>query len=672
MLKSFEMEKGMSFGQRLLQAVREAAVYSVILITSMLMVEIYGLTRDAQLYGAPRAFLRVIGSGVLNDLSFGLNMAIVPASVFIPLYLLSKPASRLFYIIFALVVVAAHVLLVEYYLQTLAPLGAELLGYSLSDIGQTIGAAGVPVDFVISATLMLAMVIILLVVVPKRLTIGNRLSVALLGLYATAPVLAMASRTNSWKPGPVVSNDISLDKSYYFYASCYQYMQDDQENGNPPGRHLLAAEAASFEYIDEAHFPFLHKVDPDADVLSPFFNKLAAPPNIVFIVVEGLGSAFSNADAYLGSFTPFLDSLSKKSLYWRNFLSAGGRTFAMPPSIFGSLPFGENGFLGLGDDMPAHLSLFNVLKRNGYTSSFFYGGDAGFDNMNKFMEMNGATVFDEKSFSAGYTRMPRSNSGFCWGFGDGEVFRRYQEATADSKSPSCNVVLTLSTHSPFLIDDQERYLELFEERMRTLGFSNVQQEDHRHYKNQYASILYADNAIRQFFSDCSRNRDFNNTIFIITGDHRMPEIPMSTKIDRYHVPLVIYSPLLKRNQNFGAVSCHFDLTPSLLSFLKHRYNFRVPSVAAWMGGELDTAHAFRSIHSYPLIQTKNGVSDYLMDGYMLNGSDLFLLNDNMDLEPAKDEGEKEKLKAAMAGFKQKNGTVERGGRLIPDSLLTGY
>jgi len=144
---------------------------------------------------------------------------------------------------------------------------------------------------------------------------------------------------------------------------------------------------------------------------------------------------------------------------------------------------------------------------------------------------------------------------------------------------------------------------------------------------------------------------------------------MSTKIDRYHVPLIIYSPLLKRSQTFGAVSSHFDITPSLLSLFKHQYNLKIPAVAAWMGGELDTAHGFRSVHSYPLIQTKNGVSDYLMDGYMLNGEDLFKLGDNMDLEPVKDEGEKDKLKAALEGFKQKNSKLVAGARLIPDSLV---
>jgi phosphoglycerol transferase MdoB-like AlkP superfamily enzyme len=50
--------------------------------------------------------------------------------------------------------------------------------------------------------------------------------------------------------------------------------------------------------------------------------------------------------------------------------------------------------------------------------------------------------------------------------------------------------------------------------------------------------------LRGFFDAYSKRSDFNNTIFLITGDHRMPEIPMSDKIDRYHVPLIVYSPML--------------------------------------------------------------------------------------------------------------------------------
>jgi uncharacterized sulfatase len=484
-----------------------------------------------------------------------------------------------------------------------------------------------------------------------------------------AAIGSIASIANTWKTGEDFSNNVSLNKSYYFYNSCYQFLYGRRNEDIPADPRIRSSDATAFKYIDEEHYPFLHAVDLSADVLSPFFNKQETPPNIVFIVVEGLGRAFSNKDAYLGSFTPFLDSLSTKSLYWSNFLSAGGRTFAMPPSIFGSLPFSKNGFLELGDKMPAHLSLFNVLQHNGYSSNFFYGGDATFDDMNKFMKMNGTNVYDENTFSAGYQKMPLSNSGFTWGFGDGEVFKKYNEEIGKIKSPTCNAVLTLSTHSPFLINEEDKYQQLFEQRMQALDFNEAQKEEHRHYKNQYASILYADNTIRNFVNDYSARPDFSNTIFIITGDHRMPEIPMSTKIDRYHVPLIIYSPLLKRSKTFGAMSTHLDITPSLLSFLSHQYKLNVPTIATWVGTGLDTASNFRNVHSYALMQTKNDLIDYVMKDYMLNGDDLYKISNNMGLDPINDDDEKAKLKAAFARFKQKNNKVENAISMVPDSLL---
>jgi len=53
--------------------------------------------------------------------------------------------------------------------------------------------------------------------------------------------------------------------------------------------------------------------------------------------------------AEYGGFTPYLDSLTTKSLYWENFLSNTGRTFGVLPSLLGSLPFGKSGFMELED-----------------------------------------------------------------------------------------------------------------------------------------------------------------------------------------------------------------------------------------------------------------------------------------------------------------------------------
>ncbi|MEO8415281.1 MAG: sulfatase-like hydrolase/transferase [Ginsengibacter sp.] len=648
------------------RGIREAATYSVILMVSMLVIKIYGLIRDTQHFGMPKDFGNVIKFGIINDISFALNIAILPVAIFLLLYFLSTKLARFFFITFSVLMIMVHAALGEYFLETLVPLGADLLGYSLADIKETVGAAGISTTFIFSALLMLAIVIMLFIIVPKKLKVSSRLSYSMLGLFIVAAAGSIATITSKWKPGPEFSNAMALNKSFYFYNSCFSAIYSGKQPGVPVN--TMTADANAYHYVDEKRYPFLHTVD-SSDVLSPFFNKQDSAPDLVFLVVEGLGRAFSNKDAYLGSFTPYLDSLSGKSLYWSNFLSEGGRTFAMLPSIFGSLPFGKNGFLELGNQMPANVSLFTILKKNGYSSSFFYGGDASFDNMDQFVKMDGGNVYDEKTFSGNYQKMPPSESGFSWGYGDDQVLKKVEETSITTKAPTCNVVMTLSTHSPFLINDQDTYLGLFEQHMRALGFTEAQKEEHRRYKDQYATILYADNSIRDFINSYSRRAGFRHTIFIITGDHRMPEIPMSTKIDRYHVPLIIYSPMLQRSHAFKAVSTHFDITPSILALLKHQYNLAVPTEAIWMGHELDTTHDFRNTRAYPFMQTKNDIVDFIMNEYMLHGDDLYKISDKMYLDPVNDEHEKATLKAAFNRFLKKNSTVTKNASMLPDSLL---
>ncbi len=650
---------------RWLEGTREAVSYSFILLASMLLVKVVELIRDAIHFGIPADFATVIKDGLINDLSFGFNIAIIPVAAFFLIFMLSKKAARIFFITFSLLLIVIHAALAEYFLQTLVPLGADLLGYSFADIKQTVGAAGVPVTFILVALLLISVVIVLFLRVPRRLNLKPVLYFSMLGLFVLGAFGSIATITSKWKPGPEFSNTIALNKSFFFYKNCYQSIFESK----PKGR-LVASNVHPnhFHYSDEKQYPFLHTID-SSDVLSPFFSKQTNKPNFVFLVVEGLGRAFSNEDAYLGSFTPFIDSLSNHSLYWSNCLSEGGRTFAMLPSIFASLPFGKNGFLELGDQMPAHNSLFNILKENGYTCNYFYGGDATFDNMGKFVKMDGGNVYDEKTFSDKYVMMPKNESGFTWGYGDDQVLAKLNEVNRNDKRPTLNAVMTLSTHNPFIINEQGKYLGLFEKRMQQLHFTEAEMKEHRRYDNQYATILYMDNAIRDFINNYRDQPGFDNTIFIITGDHRMPEIPMSTKIDRYHVPLIIYSPLLKRAQKFKAVNTHFDITPSLLSFLRHQYNFRVPAAATWMGSGLDTAHNFRNIHSYPLMQTKNDIVDFIMDVYLLHNDDLFKISDKMYLDPIENDKEKSRLQNAFAQFKQKNASIVKGAALMPDSLL---
>src|ERR1022692_4715500 len=122
---------------------------------------------------------------------------------------------------------------------------------------------------------------------------------------------------------------------------------------------LSTGDDNTFPNID---YPFLHK-DNTPNTLKPFFlaGDGSQKPDIVVIIIESMGKAYSGKDAYLGSFTPFLDSLADHSLYWENCLSGGGRTFAALPSIFGSLPFLEHGYLEAGEKAPLATSLIKIL-----------------------------------------------------------------------------------------------------------------------------------------------------------------------------------------------------------------------------------------------------------------------------------------------------------------------
>ncbi len=147
---------------------------------------------------------------------------------------------------------------------------------------------------------------------------------------------------------------------------------------------------------------------------------------------------------------------------------------------------------------------------------------------------------------------------------------------------------------------------------------------------------------------------------------------MSTKIDRYHVPLIIYSPMLKRTAKFSSVSSHFDIAPSLLAFMKANYKFQTPSLVSWMGSGLDTARALQNFHSYPLMQTKNDLVDFVMGDHLLNGETVYQLSQNLSVNALSDQNKYNQLNGAFEQFKKRNNMLVNGAKLLPDSIYERY
>lgn len=616
------------------------------------------------------------------DLQFICQAGLIVYVLFLLLGFISAKLARISFFIISILITLGYFALQKYFNSTTVLLGADLYGYSMNDIRQTVGASGGMNILSILLIVVLAAVIAgVFFLVNKKIRTGYKASAVMIGLLFFGVIIQSIFTDLKFSFKKEYDNNLAENKIAYFLRASYGHffpppvevdIYSDAysgDYGDTNGKDMIA----SFQYVKEDEFPFLH-TENTADVLSPFLKKTDKAPNIVIILVEGLGRAFCNNGAYLGNFTPFLDSLSQHSLYWENFLSGGGRTFAVLPSMLGSLPFGKNGFNDLKNSMPSQLSLVSLLKKNGYSSSFFYAGEASFDNMDLFMKKQRVDhIYDKTTFPAGYTLLP-ANNGFSWGYDDSELYRYFMDVHAKEKSqqPFVDVLLTVSTHSPFKINNTARYENLFDKQLAGPALSEEQKSAARNYKQQYVTVLYADDALRNFFSQYSQRPEFANTIFLITGDHRMPEIPMSSKLDRYHVPLIVYSPLLQRPAHFQSVSSHFDITPSLLAYFKTNFAMQTPAMSSWLGDGLDTARGFRNIHSQALMQTKTDIIDFVKGEYHLNGDKLFKVTPTMQEEPVTDENIKNMLRGNFDRFLQRNEQMLQGKKLVPDSLISRY
>lgn len=656
--------------------------FALIFLAFLMLSSIVEVSLGLANHAAENNFLTLTGNSLLRDLDIFLGFLLPAYVIYMLLSLISIRLAQVIFKVGVTAFIAIELILIFYFNTALQMLGSDLFGYSIEEIRQIIGASD-SLNFsyfliLLSSLLLLGFALNYFL---ERIRLPWKISLVFPVLSAIFILLGSDKLFSQTGLNSEFERNLVVNKSAHFISEAWAYFNPEISKNEVDiysetyFQESLLAESSfpEFDYPDRADYPFLHE-SMDSDVLSPFLSLDEQKPNIAIIIVEGLGRAFANEGAYLGNFTPFLDSLSQKSLYWPNFLSNGGRTFAVLPSSLGSLPFGKKGVMEM-EKIPEHFSLVNLLKSENYETSFYYGGNSEFDGMAKYLQNAGiGAIHDEDDFPGNYEKIPATAAGFSWGYGDKELYDYYLNSVIDysETKPRLDVLLTISTHDPFYTDEPDKYARRFENRMDELGFSEEKKADYRKYQEQYATILYADDAIQDLIQSYRKLSEFENTIFLITGDHRLPEIPMATKIDRFHVPFIIYSPMLNRPAKFEAVSSHFDIAPSLLALLGKKYDMKLPEMTQFSGAGLDTSVTFRNINKIPLKQTKTELRDFVMGEYHLNGSDLYQIGPGMSELRIEDEARKQELISAFNTFKTRNNELVSERKILPDSLVRKY
>ncbi len=526
--------------------------------------------------------------------------------------------------------------LIEYFIKNLEPLGANILN--------------TPLIFDNSASILVTVMVIVI-----SIGIANYLLKYLRFTY---------NAVSKMYPFTIVL--LSL-----FLATLYTSTKPVNENKTQflvtnLGGHLLNSNV----YKGEKKFPLLKPSNKKSD-LAPFFKFKEEKPSFIFILVEGLGKDFVGDNSKYKAYSPFLNSISKESLYWPNFLSNTGESHAAMPSVIGSLPFGNSGFTNVSKRINRH-SIYTILKENGYETSFNYGGNSSLNSFDKFLKEEGVeNIIDRKVFSPKYKQQNKDNAGISLGYPDYDLFENFRNRPFKKITPSVDVFLTLSSRKPYLIPNKEVYVK---EVKKILSEDNLSAKNKKIVEKNneiFASMLYTDSAIASFISALKTTTAFENTIIVITGTHNGTDLNRTNNLKRYQVPLIIYSPLLRVSHNINTLASHVDIVPSLASMLKKSHNIETPSEVAWLGDYLYNSKVFREEKEIPLFRSNSTIRDYIVGNVFLSDNDIYTLDEKLNRKSNDSSVLKENAIKKFRYFKSVNKYVISKNRIIPkdDSLL---
>ncbi|MBI2258235.1 MAG: LTA synthase family protein [Flavobacteriia bacterium] len=378
----------------------------------------------------------------------------------------------------------------------------------------------------------------------------------------------------------------------------------------------------------DPNYPLLHRLASNSEFVS-MFNKKSSPPNIVIIILESLSSDFIGKNANnFGNLMPFLDSLSDLSLYFPNVISTSEKTYNVLPAILASTPNSPEYSIFQELEFPNHLSLISILKKK-YFSRFYCGVDIEFNKMNNFLKYHKTNYIVhswEKKFNKNFSKEN------IWGYPDEDLFNKSivddRTIFKNIKKPFLDVFLTISTHYPYAFPNQKYILSQFIDEMK-------KKNNFRHKKfilnnsKAYSSFRYLDQCLRLYFKSLKKNGKLDNTIFIITGDHGT-ELFNQYEIDKFKVPIIIYSDLLKFHKRVDAISSHLDILPSLLCLLNQNYYIKMPDLVSFMGSGLRMNNQQKKLNQ--VISSYDHLNNYLIyKDHFLAKKELFKISDDLKL-----------------------------------------
>lgn len=223
-------------------------------------------------------------------------------------------------------------------------------------------------------------------------------------------------------------------------------------------------------------------------------------PNIILVILESWNADVIEPIGGESGVTPVFTKLAKEGVLFTRMYSSGFRTDQGLTSILSGFPSQPNKsiirFTSKSQKLP---SLPGELHQRGYNTSFYYGGELGFANMNSFLLSHHINRIVSKSDFSQETMNSK------WGAHDEYIFRKAIAELDTMQQPFFSTILTLSTHEPFDIPAETPFNK------------GTESDKYR------GSAYYTDSCIGEFVESLKERGLYDNTLLLLIADHGHPQ-----------------------------------------------------------------------------------------------------------------------------------------------------
>lgn len=363
-------------------------------------------------------------------------------------------------------------------------------------------------------------------------------------------------------------------------------------------------------------------------IIESQINTLDERPNIIVIQMESFDARLINYEYRGKEITPFINNLTKKSIYFNNFYAQHvNGSFDADFSFLTSLYPINRKYVFRENDFSEIPSLAKTLNRYGYQSYAFHGYLKEFFNRNKaYPDLGFDRFYSRENYSEDNTVMKVENHKL--GLNDYDFFKQSLDMLEDKEEPFFAYFISLTSHTPFHFYPESEAQEEYSSIEDTL------------VSDYFNSTSFLDKSLQMFFNGLEERGMTDNTLFVIYGDHQSDIDSIIYSSDRNFnldnkvktpesVPLIIYHNALE-GKKIDLAGNFTDIAPTILDIIEAK---DIPDT--FLGRSLlsDKEKPIPFLHENPLIIYRDNL--FLMQNNKFEKAGYIDGTGNRDIELSK-------------------------------------